>query len=76
VQYDSNIMNDATPNLIIGFLYFFIIGCEFFVEYKLLISKGGKEMKITEFIKSLFTSKVDKVKVPPAKEGLEEEEVK
>ena len=74
VQSDNNIMNDATPNLIIGLIYFFIIGCEFFVEYKLLINKGGKEMKITEFIKSLFTSKVDKVKLPPAKEGIEEEE--
>ena len=77
VQYDSNIMNDATPNLIIGLIYFFIIGCEFFVEYKLLINKGGKEMKITEFIKSLFTSKVEKVKLPPeAEAAVEEEEVK
>ena len=76
VQYDNNIMNDATPNLVIGLIYFFIIGCEFFIEYKLLINKGGKEMKITEFIKSLFTSKVDKVKLPPAKDGIEEEEVK
>ena len=70
-------MNDATPNLIIGLIYFFIIGCEFFVEYKLLINKGGKEMKITEFIKSLFTSKVEKVKLPPeAEAAVEEEEVK
>ena len=77
VQSDNNIMNDATPNLIIGLIYFFIIGCEFFVEYKLLISKGGKEMKLTEFIKSLFTSKVEKVKLPPVAEGAaEEEEVK
>ena len=76
VQSDNNIMNDATPNLVIGLIYFFIIGCEFFIEYKLLINKGGKEMKITEFIKSLFTSKVDKVKLPPATEGVEEEEVK
>ena len=73
VQSDNNIMNDATPNLIIGLIYFFIIGCEFFIEYKLLINKGGKEMKLTEFIKSLFTSKVEKVKLPPA---AEEEEVK
>lgn len=77
VQSDNNIMNDATPNLIIGLIYFFIIGCEFFVEYKLLINKGGKEMKITEFIKSLFTSKVEKVKLPPeAEAAVEEEEVK
>lgn len=77
VQSDNNIMNDATPNLIIGLIYFFIIGCEFFIEYKLLINKGGKEMKLTEFIKSLFTSKVDKVKLPPATEGaVKEEEVK
>jgi simple sugar transport system permease protein len=76
VQSDNNIMNDATPNLVIGLIYFFIIGCEFFVEYKLLINKGGREMKITEFIKSLFTSKVDKVKLPPVTEGVEEEEVK
>ena len=80
VQSDNNIMNDATPNLIIGLIYFFVIGCEFFIEYRLLISRGGKEMKLGDFIKSLFKrrspSTVKNVKLPPAKEALEEEEVK
>ena len=79
VQSDNGILNDATPNLVIGLIYFFIIGCEFFIEYRLLINKGGKEMKLGEFIKSLFrrsSSPVEKVKLPPATETLEEEEVK
>ena len=79
VQSDNGILNDATPNLVIGLIYFFIIGCEFFIEYRLLINKGGKEMKFGEFIKSLFrrsSSPVEKVKLPPATETLEEEEVK
>ena len=80
VQSDNNIMNDATPNLIIGLIYFFVIGCEFFIEYRLLINRGGKEMKLGDFIKSLFKrrspSTVKNVKLPPAKEALEEEEVK
>ena len=79
VQSDNGILNDATPNLVIGLIYFFIIGCEFFIEYRLLINKGGKEMKFGEFIKSLFrrsSSPVEKVKLPPVTETLEEEEVK
>ena len=79
VQSDNGILNDATPNLVIGLIYFFVIGCEFFIEYRLLINKGGKEMKLGELIKSLFrrsSSPVEKVKLPPATETLEEEEVK
>ena len=80
VQSDNGIMNDATPNLIIGLIYFFVIGCEFFIEYRLLINKGGKEMKLGDLIKSLFKrrspSTVKDVKLPPPGEALEEEEVK
>ena len=40
---DLNIYNDAAPDLIIGVFFFFIIGCEFFIRYKVIF--GEKEEK-------------------------------
>ncbi len=33
----------AISDIVIGIILFFIIGCEFFLQYKILISKNGKE---------------------------------
>ena len=33
----------AISDIVIGIILFFIIGCEFFLQYKMLISKNGKE---------------------------------
>ena len=33
----------AISDIVTGIILFFIIGCEFFLQYKILISKNGKE---------------------------------
>ncbi|MBR6764561.1 MAG: ABC transporter permease [Clostridia bacterium] len=35
----------AISDIITGIILFFIIGCEFFLQYKILVSKSGKEAK-------------------------------
>ena len=40
---DLKINSDAAQDLIIGIFFFFIIGCEFFIRYKVII--GEKEEK-------------------------------
>ncbi len=42
VQTDFNIRNDAVTNIVIGIIYFFIIGCEFFVSYKIKLKNDKK----------------------------------
>lgn len=37
--------NDAFSDIVIGIIYFFIIGCEFFISYKLKFRSGKKEEK-------------------------------
>ncbi len=43
VQTDFNIRNDAVADIVIGLIYFFIIGCEFFIMYKLNFKKDRKK---------------------------------
>ena len=33
----------AISDIVTGIILFFIIGCEFFLQYKILVSKNGKE---------------------------------
>ena len=40
VQTECNIANDAVANLVVGIVYFIIIGCEFFISYQLKFKKG------------------------------------
>ena len=35
------IMNDYASDIVTGIILFFILGCEFFINYKVLIRKGG-----------------------------------
>jgi simple sugar transport system permease protein len=35
--------NDSLPNTIIGIVLFFLIGCEFFIGYRLKFRKFGKK---------------------------------
>ena len=39
VQTDFGITNNAVTNIIVGIIYFIIIGCEFFISYKLNFNK-------------------------------------
>lgn len=42
VQTDFGIFNDAIANLIIGIVYFIVIGCEFFITYQIKFKKAKK----------------------------------
>ena len=44
VAQDFN-MSDAFPSIITGIILFFIIGCEFFINYKIVFRSSGKEGK-------------------------------
>ncbi len=44
VAQDFN-MSDAFPSIITGIILFFIIGCEFFINYKVIFRTAGKEVK-------------------------------
>ena len=42
VRQDFGFYNDAIGNVVLGIIYFFIIGCEFFITYKLVFCKKNK----------------------------------
>ena len=44
VAQDFN-MSDAFPSIITGIILFFIIGCEFFINYKVVFRSSGKEVQ-------------------------------
>ena len=44
VAQDFN-MSDAFPSIIMGIILFFIIGCEFFINYQVVFRSAGKEGK-------------------------------
>jgi simple sugar transport system permease protein len=43
VQTDFGIFNDAVADLVVGIVYFVIIGCEFFISYQLKFKKSKRE---------------------------------
>ena len=45
VQSDFNIRNDAVTDIVIGIIYFFIIGCEFFISYKIRTRSNENKQK-------------------------------
>lgn len=47
VQTDFGIANDAVADIVVGIIYFVIIGCEFFISYKIRFKKekGTKNKK-------------------------------
>lgn len=42
VRKDFGFYNDAIANVVLGIIYFFIIGCEFFIRYQLVFRKKAK----------------------------------
>ncbi len=51
VQTDFGIFNDAVADIVVGLVYFVVIGCEFFISYKLKFKKEKINNK-TDFIGS------------------------
>lgn len=43
VQTDFGITNDAVADIVVGIIYFVVIGCEFFISYKLKFRKRKAE---------------------------------
>ena len=43
VNYEFGITSSATANLVMGIVYFFVIGCEFFIEYRVVFNFGKKK---------------------------------
>ena len=43
VKQDFGFYNDAIGNVVLGIIYFFIIGCEFFLSYKVIFRKKGNK---------------------------------
>lgn len=52
VQTDFGITNDAVSDLIVGLIYFVIIGCEFFISYKLKFKKDRNKAQQFDFLAS------------------------
>ncbi|MCI7094708.1 MAG: ABC transporter permease [Clostridiales bacterium] len=53
VQTACGITNNAVSNVVVGIIYFFIIGCEFFIAYK-VTTRSGKT--IGQLIKEVWLS--------------------
>ena len=47
VRMDFGLTNDSIANLIIGLVYFFIIACAFFIQYKVVFNVKSKKAKET-----------------------------
>ena len=43
VRMDFRMTSESFSNLVVGLIYFFIIACSFFVQYKLIMRKKKKE---------------------------------
>ena len=46
VRQDFGFYNDAIGNVVLGIIYFFIIGCEFFITYKLVFRKNNRSREM------------------------------
>ena len=40
-------VSDAFPNMVVGIVLFFIIGCEFFIQYRLIFRKHPPKIQAT-----------------------------
>ncbi len=46
VRMDFGMTNDSISNLVIGIVYFFIIACAFFIQYKIMFNNKNKKNSI------------------------------
>jgi hypothetical protein len=84
---NSRYITDASAtSIVMGLIYLFVIASEFFIEYKIMYNKNGKETDVLEiiggffkkvfgpvgrFFKKLFRIK-DKAKEKPAKKSIDD----
>ena len=54
VRMDFGLTNDSIANLIVGLVYFFIIACAFFIQYKVVFN-----VKLKKAIKAVPAVKVE-----------------
>lgn len=45
VRMKFGLTNIATTNIVLGFIYFFVIACQFFITYKVIFTKKAKKDK-------------------------------
>lgn len=50
VQTDFGITNDAVSDIVVGIIYFVVIGCEFFIRYQLKFKKEKTAKKSNDFL--------------------------
>ena len=50
VQTDFGITNDAVSDIVVGIIYFVVIGCEFFIRYQLKFKKEKKAEQKDDFV--------------------------
>lgn len=60
VRPNFGMNNDSISNLVIGFVYFFIIACAFFTQYKIIFSP--KAQKVIDKITKPFKWLINKIK--------------
>lgn len=73
---NSRYITDASAtSIVMGLIYLFVIASEFFIEYKIMYNKNGKETDVLEiiggFFKKLFKIK-GKAKEKPAKKSIDD----
>lgn len=62
VRMDFGLTNDSIANLIIGLVYFFIIACAFFIQYKVIFNVKSKKAKAEAVeVKEVVEEKVEAV---------------
>ena len=66
VQTDFGIFNDAIANLVVGIVYFIVIGCEFFITYQIKFKNAKKSTSVAS---SNGDNEIKKVETNDLKEG-------
>lgn len=69
VKQDFGFTNNALASVVLGIIYFFIIGCEFFLSYKLLFKNKSKKEELDFIIGNSGNS--DKTEEIPIKQNEE-----
>lgn len=62
VRMDFGLTNDSIYNLIIGLVYFFIIACAFFVQYKIIFNKKKSDAPVIKTDDKIVTAPEKEIK--------------
>lgn len=74
VQTDFGITNDAVADIVVGVIYFVVIGCEFFITYKLKFRKEKDKKEGASSGKKAFFLQKKKAIIEESKPETEEKE--